>query len=439
MSTPAPVALAPSAPAAASVRRLGTFDVLAIGVNAIVGAGIFRLPGRLAALLGPASWLAFLVCGVLLLFVALCFAEASGMFGQTGGPYLYARSAFGRVPGFAVGWVCWVTMVVSWAAVASGIQSYAGYFVPRLAGGLPGRALVTALVAALALINYYGIRPGALTTNLFTVGKLVPLALFVAVGAFHIRTGNLTPLWPTTARAVGPAVLVALFPLQGFEVAPVPAGETRDPERAMPIAVLGSLVGAVFLYVAIQIVACGTLPGLAASEKPLADAAATFLGAGGAALVAAGGLVSMVGFSAGTALVSPRYLVALADDGWLPAPLRRLHPRYGSPVAAIAVTCGLALAGVWLLPFDRLVDFSNISVILQYVATCLAVAVLRVRRPDAPRTWRLPGGLAIPLLGLAVSLGLAAQATWREALWTAGVIVAGAVVALASRPFAVRP
>jgi len=414
-------------------RHLGLFDVVCIGINGIIGTGIFTLPGRLAGHLGAAAWVAFAIVGVLLVAVALCFAEVSSMFRRNGGPYLYARAAFGAPAGFCVGWICWVTMILGWSAVASGMLGYVAQFSPALADGASGGGLIVGLIAVLATINILGIKPGAWTTNVFTIAKLLPLLLFVAVGAVHVRAENLDPLWPSSTQGLGPAIFIALFTLGGFENTPVPAGETARPERHMPVAMIGALLGAAALYVAVQIVAAGTLPGLAGSDKPLADAAATFLGPTGAALMAAGALVSMTGFTAGSALLTPRYLQALADDGLLPAMLGRLHRRFATPHIAIGLSAGLVMVCTQTLDFDRLVDLSVVAVLVQYLATCVAIPVLRRKQPLEPRTWRLRGGPIIPGVGVLVALLFVAQSRVADWLFAGAALAVGVLIALASR------
>jgi amino acid transporter len=414
-------------------RRLGLFDVVCIGINGIVGTGIFRLPGRLAEHLGAASWLAFAVVGVLLSFVALCFAEVAGMFRVNGGPHAYARAAFGERIGFGVGWICWVTMILGWSAVASGMPAYLGQFVPSLGEGPAAGAFVALLVGALAAINYAGIKPGAWTTNVFTVAKLAPLLLFVIVGAWFVRPDLAVVDRPVSAAGFAPAVMLALFTLGGFENTPVPAGEAKRPERHMPIAVVAALFGATGLYVAVQIVAIGTLPSLAGSTRPLADAAGAFWGPSGAALMAIGALVSMTGFVAGSALLTPRYLQVLAADGFLPGVFGRIHSRFGTPHVAIVVSAAFVVACTQVLDFDRLVDLSAVAALVQYVATCAALLALRRRRPEAARTWRLRGGPVIPVLGLLVSLLIATQAQARDWLFAAAALGVGVVLAAAWR------
>lgn len=433
-----------------TLRTLGLFSVLCIGVNAIIGSGIYRLPGRIAHHLGGASWAAFAIVSLLLVAVGLCFAEAGGMFSATGGPYVYTREAFGKIPAFIVGWMAWVTMVLSWAAVAHGVTGYLAALVPAVEDPTAALFVVSGMILVPGTLNYFGVRPGAYATNAFTVAKLVPLAIFVLVGLFYVEWGQLA--LPTAAAGgapdeggggsfapLGTAMLIALFAVQGFEVAPVPAGETKNPRRNVPIAVVGSLVGCSIFYVLIQIVAFGTRPEIAQgaagspdpwSARPLADAAQTFLGANGATLMALGACISMMGFCVGSALASPRFLGVLAEDRLFPGWLASIHPRFGSPHHAVVATTGITFASALVLDFDSLVDLANVAVTMQYIGTCAAVAWLRYKMPNADRSYRVPGGaFAVPLIGIGVCVLLLSQAAAKEFVVSGIVIVIGAVLA----------
>ncbi len=428
-----------------TVRALGLFSVLCIGVNAIVGSGIYRLPGRIAHHLGGASWAAFAVVGLLLVSVGLCFAEASGMFSASGGPYVYTREAFGRVPAFIVGWMAWITMVLSWGAVAHGVVGYLGALV-TIDDPILVHVVVAAMIVVPGALNYFGVKPGAYATNTFTLAKLVPLGAFVVLGIAYVDWGEVRamPVVPEGGSVVAPfgaALFAALFAVQGFEVAPVPAGETKNPRRNVPIAVIGSLVGCSIFYVLIQIIAYGTAPSIAGtagvdeswSARPLADAAQTFLGAPGVTLMSVGACISMMGFCVGSALASPRFLGVLAEDRLFPSWLAATHPRFGSPHHAIVATAGLTLLAGMLLDFDKLVDLANVAVTLQYVGTCVAVTWLRLKRPDLERSYRVPGGpFLMPLIGVGVCVLLLSQAAMAEFVFSGVVVIIGAVLAAIS-------
>lgn len=419
------------------------FSVLCIGINAIVGSGIYRLPGRIAHDLGPASWLAFLVVGLLLVTVALCFAEAGGMFDANGGPYVYAREAFGKPVAFGVGWMAYVTMVFSWAAVANAVIGYLEAVVPLNDSPLVTRAVVAALILGPGALNYFGVRPGAYATNFFTVAKLLPLSIFVLVGIWFVDWHHVTAMPDTGGRGfapVGAALFAALFAVQGFEVAPIPAGEAANPKKAVPIAVIGALVGCSVFYVLIQLVAFGTKPTIGMppegsdalwSARPIAEAAETFMGSAGGLLMAAGACISMMGFCVGSALATPRFLSVFAEDNIFPHWFAKPHPRYGSPDRAIVTTTALTLVASQVLDFDKLVDLANVAVTLQYVGTCAAVAWLRVKRPELARTYRVPlGPYLIPALGLGVCVLFFSQASITEFLFSGLAVVAGTIIAV---------
>jgi amino acid transporter len=415
-------------------RPLTRLDLTAIGVNAIVGSSIFLFPGKLAALLGPASIAAFAATGLALAPVALCFAEASSTRDRPGGPALYAQESFGPLAGFSIGWLCWITELISWAAVASGLAVYASPFWPSLAGPAAGHAIAAVSIAVMAGVNLRGAKPGARVSTALTAAKLLPLLALALAGLpllFRSSFAALTPFAPHGWGALPRACFLAYFAFQGFEVVPVPAGEAREPGRDAPFAVLVSLALAAVLYALVQAAALASVPGLAGSQRPLADAGLALFGPLGERLVAAGALVSMLGFTAGCALGGPRYLVALGEEGHLPGVFARGGARTGAPWAAILVTGSGALVLSLLLDFERLVDFGNVVIGAQYLATC--ASVLADRRRGRPAAFRAPGGPVIPLLGVAATFWLGAQGG-RGQLAAAGVcLAAGFAVRAAAR------
>jgi basic amino acid/polyamine antiporter, APA family len=410
------------------------FDTFCLGLNAIIGSGIFIFPGLLAKEVGPASILAFGVCGVLLVFVALCYAELGSMFRQNGGCYVYAKEAFGPFIGFGIGWICWMTSVFSWAAVASAVSSNLAYFHPVFNQPYVVKAVAAALIGGFTIINYCGIKLGAWTVNFFTLAKVVPLLLFVAIGAFFVQPAQYHPFWNPPTGSFSFAVFLALWSLQGFEVVALPSGESREPERAVPIAAVGSLLFASLLYVLIQAVAVGTHPGLtSAGTKPLAEAAARFMGPLGGGLMAIGAVSSMVGFNAGNALGAPRFLSALAQDRYLPIALSAAHPRYQTPSLAILLTGVLTAGAVLFLRFQSLIDLANLVVVLQYAATCMALIQLRRKQPTMPRRFRIRFGIPVAVIGCAVSCWLLKEVKASEFLLAGLVMGVGFIVMASSR------
>ena len=414
-------------------RRLSLFDVLCIGVNAIVGSGVFALPDDMHREMGGWSPLAFALCAVLLMPIALCFSELSARHDDTGGSYLYARNAFGTQVGFIVGWYCWVSTFVSWAAVTTLFVELLGFH-----GHLLNKVIVVGVTVALGAVNYVGVKPGAWLVNAMVIGKISAILCFVAVGVMAMRPHQLGGALPHGVAGVGQGIYLALFPLQGFEVAPVAAGETANPRRSVPLATIGSLLFSAVLFVAVQAVLVASYPSLGdKSDHPLVDAA-RYLGPTLGGLVLVGSLVSMGGFTAGSALGAPRYAEAIASHGLLPVQVARRHPRFATPHIAIVVTTGITAVLGFLFDYRQLVGMSNISVVIQYFFTCLAVPVLRKKRPER-EGWRMPGGPVLPLLGAAGSLFLLSGANWMEVVFAAAALAVGYAIVFASRKLETPP
>ncbi|MEK7288106.1 MAG: APC family permease, partial [Elusimicrobiota bacterium] len=212
-------------------RELKFFDIFCLGLNSIIGSGIFLFPGLLAGHLGPASILVFPLTGLCLAPVAWCFSVLASRYDSTGGPYLYARDAFGPWAGFGIGWMCWLSNVLSYAAVANAVSSYLGHFWEPMAAVVAVKISACLVIAGLGLLNYVGVKPAVRTADAFTVAKVIPLFLFVLAGLFFIKAGRFVPFAPEGFGGLGSAVFMAFFALQGFENVPVPSGEANHARR----------------------------------------------------------------------------------------------------------------------------------------------------------------------------------------------------------------
>lgn len=415
------------------VRAVGFAGLTAISVNGVIGAGIFVMPATIAAMLGAASPLAYLVASGAALLVALSFAEAGGMFDRSGGPYLYAREAFGPFVGFQTGWMFLLGRLTGAAAVANGFALYLGYLNPAFHTSVGRAAAIGGSLSAIAALNYVGVRYGSWAVNLLTIGKLVPLLIFIAAGLFAAdpRAFTFAELPPFTE--LRRASLVLLFAIGGYEFATVPSEEVIDPKRNLPLSLIAGLCISVVLYLLIQLVCQGTLPGLAASPAPLADAAATFLGPPGAILLTAGAVLSTTGTNSTILLVGPRMLYALAQGGQMPAVFGRVHARYRTPHVSVVVFAAGALLIAISGTFAQLAALNAIARLLYSISTCAAVPVLRKRYPAAQRTFTLPGGWLFPALGIAASLFLLTGMDLRQALIGGAGIAAGAALYLFTR------
>lgn len=410
-------------------RELGRWDLTAIGVNQVIGSAIFLLPADVARQIGPWGPIAFFAVGLASLLVALCFAEVGSRFESTGGPYLPARVAFGRFVGFEVGWMLWFTRVTSQASVTNGLVIALALYWPALETGVPRAAFITGLAAILAWINVRGIRQSSWTVNMFTIGKLVPLVLFIVIGVWFVEGEHLTNLPAVTLSQAGTAALLLIFAYGGYEVTGVPAGEASNPRRDVPFAFVMTILTVTLVMTLTSVVATGVLPDLAASARPLADGAAMFMGAAGALLISLGSAVSMTGNNMGQVLSGSRMIFALAENGDLPRWFARVHAGYRTPTNAILfhtlVAVALALTG----SFVALAAVSAVARLVMYLAVCSATLVLRRRTPDADMRaaqFTAPLGPVIPVLACVVALGILAGASQQQLLSGGVALVAGA-------------
>jgi len=407
-------------------RSLRVVDVTAIGLNGVIGSGIFLLPGLVADKMGPAALLATVFAGFLCFLIALCFAEVGSRFDGTGGAYLYARAAFGGFIGFQVGWTTWWVRLISWAALANGFALALVELLPEGAADYQ-LAIAFAVVLALGGVNLRGARLGATVIDVFTVAKLLPLSLFVVVGLANLNGSLFTPFAPEGYAPFGETVLIILWAFVGFEMLAIPGGEMKNPQRDVPRALLLTLALVTVLYICVQIVAIGTLPGLAGSESPVAQAAHRFMGALGGGLIAVGVALSIFGSNAGTALVTPRAVYGLAEQGQMPAFFGAVHPVRHVPTAAIIASTLLTLALAASGSFEELAVIGVVARFLQYLPTCIAVLVFRHKdreTGDAPG-FRIPFGPAVPILATILCALLLTQASAEKLLWGAAFVVGG--------------
>jgi amino acid transporter len=421
-------------------RQLTLLDCFGLGINGIIGSGIFVLPAAVQRRAGGMSPIAWLAVGGLCTLIALTFAEAAGRTDRSGGPYRYACDAFGPLIGFAIGWITMVSSLLGYAAVARGFAEHAAFLVGG-AGSFTVEALaVIAIVGALAVVNVVGIKPSARTGDVLSIVKVAGLLLFIAVGIFHVHGGiSATPPSPRPDEQAGlwSAAFAGMFACTGFEYVPVPAGETVNPKRAIGLAMSVSVVGATLIYALVQWIAAATLPSLGSSERPIVDAARAFAGSGFAAAIAFVATLSALGFCSSSAMVVPRYVESFAQDRFLPQLLQRRSPRFDTPVYAIVgVSLFVALLAVWL-DFTHLADVSNVAVVVQYQSTCIAVLLWRRRDPTATG-FRLPFGPTIPVLGLIGTFFFLFSVSRVElyfgAALLAGGLILGALTRLWSRP-----
>ena len=389
------------------IRAIGRWSLAALTVNCVIGSGVFGLPSIIYAAAGKASPFAWLFAAAATGLVMACFAEVSSRFDQSGGIYLYSRTAFGRTTGIAIGWLGWLGRLTASAANANLFIIYLAEFWPGAKAPLPRFILLTVLLAVLTAVNYAGVRRGTAQSNLFTAAKLLTLFVFIAAGVVYLAA---RPAHLVFALPHGPVsqwfhpVLLLMFAFGGFETALMPAAEAKDPRRDYPFALLLALVTCTVIYTTAQVIINSTLANPAATDRPMAAAAYTIAGGSGATLVSLGVLFSTYGYLSANILGAPRILFAMAEHGDLPSAAARVHARHRTPHVAIVLFAvllwGFAIAG----SFEWNVFISSVSRLFYYGSVCAALPVLR-RKPAAPREqFRLPSGNVIAVLAVGVSL-----------------------------------
>ena len=398
------------------IRGIRKWDLVAVTINGIIGAGIFGLPAKVFALIGSYSLIAFVACALVVTLIVLCFAEVGSRFDETGGPYLYAREAFGSTVAFEVGWLIWLARLTAFAANCNLMVSYLAFFWAPANSTMPRALIITGTVLSLTALNVFGVRQAAIASNLFTVGKLIPMLIFVAAGLFFLNPHAFALGAGPSAGAFSQSVLLLIYAFTGFEMAAIPAGEIRNPQTHLPRALLISIAVVACTYILIQIVCIGTLPELAASQKPLADAAQRFMGTTGAAIISAGAIISIAGNLNIVLLSGSRVPFAIAEQKQLPEVFAAIHRRFSTPHIAIVVTAGVMLVLTLRSSFVAALTISVIARLVTYAVTCAALPVLRRRSGVPVAMFKVRGGPIIAVAALILAVWLLANSTLREAV-----------------------
>lgn len=410
-------------PQSGLVQAIGRWSLAALAVNSIIGSGIFGLPAAVAGLLGKRSVMAVLIAGAAMGVIVACFAEVASQFPEAGGPYLYARAAFGRLMGILVGWLLYLAQTAAPAANANLFVIYLAEFWPAVKQPWPRFAILTLLVGMLAEINARGARQGTLVSNVFTVAKILPLLMVVSAGA------ALTIFHPAPWDAAGPlrvsawlkAMVLLMFAYGGFESALAPMSEAKNPGRDAAFALFAALLSCTVIYALVQWVVVGVLGHGATTDRPLAEVARITMGNRGAELVAIGALVSVYGYLSAKLLGMPRVTFALAKGGDLPHWFGAVSPRFHTPWFSIlfyaVAVWGLAISG----SFAWNVTLSVVARLFYYAVVCAALIALRRKQPSAAG-FRLPGGTALAVLGIAITVVLATQVDLSKSLILAATV-----------------
>ncbi|MFA4819750.1 MAG: APC family permease [Candidatus Aenigmatarchaeota archaeon] len=369
--------------------NLTLFDVTNLVVGAVVGADIYIAASFGSGLLGPASLVAWIVAGIFATIIALTFAKCSGVVKQVGGPYAYAKKAFGHFPGFITGWSLWLAELAALCVFPLAFAIYLSFFIPL---DFIGRIIVIFLfIAFLFVTNYYGIKKAARINDALTVLKLAPLFLLIVVGLLWIYSkpslvlGNLMPFAPLGFGGFGMAVVLIFWAYVGFELASIPSSDVKNAEKVVPKAiVLGMLIVSVFyLLTNLVIISSANYMDLASQTAPLTYVAFLLMGGLGAVIMAIGALVSVSGSNESGLIGSVRLAYAMAADGYFPKKLADLHNKYSTPHISLAVHSVIAFIAASFLPVRDLIVFSVFCFAFCYIM--VAASAMKLRKDKATK------------------------------------------------------
>ncbi len=402
------------APSVAPLRHLGRFRLVAVGINSVIGGGIFIMPAEVAGLIGPASIAAYVLAGFVVMGVGLALASLASRYETSGGPYLYVRSAFGEFAGFQVGWLFCLARLTAMANLVNGFARYLGALLPWAAHPTGRVAVIAACAALIMTINMIGIRQTSGATNLFAFAKVVPLVILGLGGLFFLHAENFT-LTPVEPLSFLRSVLLLIFVFSGFEILTVPAEESLRPRRDMPYAVIATVLAVCGIYLLVHTVATGMLPGLAAEQAPLATAAGMMAGPAGRYAMTLIAATSMAGCALVSLVGGTRLLYAMSGARQVPSWMGSLHATWRTPAHATllmgVIGTGLAIASA----YSTLAAISAGTRLLVYLACCLACL-------------RGAGRRIVPVLTSAAIVALLCALKKGEVIWGLSGIAIGTVL-----------
>ncbi len=389
------------------------FGAAFLVLNAMIGSGIFALPGKVATNAGLMSPWLFLVVGFLFLAVVLTFAELASYFDHSGGPVIYATQAFGPLAGFSTGWVLFVSRMTAFAANAGIMATYLGSMWDWFDGGVGRMLVITVVIVGLTYANVVGVKDGVRTMGVFTVLKVVPLLLLVILGLQHVTTATLIPTGSLFFEGVGSTSLLLIYAYVGFETIAVTAGETSDPKHILPRALVRTVIGTGILYFLIVLVFISVVPAADYENATLVDVGRALAGPIGAVVITLTTVFSVGGNCAGSMISAPRLIFALAENRQLPAWFGHVHSKYATPDHSILVMGGLALAFALTSNFVELAVASSLSRLLAYILSIASLPSIRRQADEKTRAkaYQIKGGYTVPMVGLAICVWLTTHAS----------------------------
>jgi len=394
-------------------RDIKMFGAAFLVLNAMIGSGIFALPGKVAVSAGLMSPWLFLIVGFLFLAVVLTFAELASYFDHSGGPVIYATQAFGPLAGFSTGWVLFVSRMTAFAANAGIMATYLGSLWDWFDGGVGRMLVITAVVVGLTYANVVGVKDGVRTMAVFTVLKIVPLLLLVLLGLQHVTSATLIPTGSLFFEGVGSTSLLLIYAYVGFETLAVTAGETSRPKHILPRALVRTVIGTGILYFLIVLVFISVVPASDYENATLVDVGRALAGPIGAVVITLTTVFSVGGNCAGSMISAPRLIFALGENRQLPQWFAHVNAKYGTPDHSILVMGALALAFALTSNFVELAVASSLSRLLAYILSIASLPIIRRQADEKTRAnaYHIRGGYTVPIIGLGICIWLTMHAS----------------------------
>jgi basic amino acid/polyamine antiporter, APA family len=418
-------------------REIGLLPFTLAILNITVGTGIFVIPAIVAENLGTAAIVAYLVCGALIFLIALCFAEVGSKVTTSGGTYAYIETAFGPFAGFIANNLFWIgSCVVSDAAVANALADALKYFFPFLDNEVFRILFFIFIFGTLALINIRSVKNGVRFIEFATFAKLIPLVLLVIVGAGCVSTENLRWTSVPTISNIGTTSLLLIYAFLGIETPVTNSGEIKNSKRTIPLGIFFGISSVLILYISIQLVTQGVLGKTIAAHKdsPLGAVAGIIFGKAGIILMIVATVVSMLGSLGGAMLACPRALYAGARDGIMPKALAKVHPKFFTPHVAVAFYALLGLLFAASGGFKQLAIISAAATLLIYFGVVLATIKLRrTGSITSEKTFRIPGGITVPLLAIVAIVWLLSHLSKPELIGIAIFIVVFSLIYMVNK------
>lgn len=410
-------------------KELGLFTLVSLGVGAIIGSGIFVFPAIMGAHAGPGLILGIFLCGIITIFLGISYAELGAAFPLTGGPYSLPRLALGDFGGFIMGWGYFLYLFIGTAGIIQIFIVYLGHYFPGLAVGASltpvGVSLAIIALWIFTFINIWGVKWGGMYGVITTIGKLIPLLVFVLVGLIFLQGKNFTPFIPYGFAGVTFSITLFFWSFTGFEAIVMPSEEVKNPSKTIPWSMVLTILITLAVYLTIAFAFVGMIDwkglglnphdwhSVAKLDAPFAALAMAIKKPWLATLIAIGAIIATAGAGGSWVLFQGRMPFAMAKDKLFWAPMAKINRRHGTPAASLIFTSILTTIILIAIPhFPAVALVASVTVIVPYAAAALSLMILRSTRKDVKRPFKLPYAKPITLVAFVLATYLIYWASW---------------------------